>query len=339
MDLGTRLLFFFSALGAFNALLLGLYILSRHSAAIKYKLLLGILLLMLSVRVGVSCFYFFENILTLFIKLGLCANLILGPLLFYYVKYRVQESSTFSKKALIHFFVLVFLLVVAGFTFDFAIWDRPIRYSVHGLLTIYILASVITASRLLKSLFKAKGPTLDQSDQEIVLVLVSTILVCLGFVVSLYTSYILGPLWFSIVLYISFYIWISSGKKKQQSAMYRRKLNQNEVAKLKHKLEQIMDQQKLYRDPNLTLEKVAKTLAVSRHFLSQMLNDNLKKSYAQLINEYRIQDACQLLEKNVSFNLESIAYEVGYNSKSSFFSAFKKVKGVTPAQYRSQIEV
>lgn len=69
------------------------------------------------------------------------------------------------------------------------------------------------------------------------------------------------------------------------------------------------------------------------HQLSQVLNDNMGKNFTVFINEYRINEACNIIVSDNKLTLEGIGYEVGFNSKSTFFSTFKKLKGTTPAMF------
>ena len=100
-------------------------------------------------------------------------------------------------------------------------------------------------------------------------------------------------------------------------------------------LNDLMSQTQLYKTPNLKLKDIAHKIDISPHQLSQLLNDNLGKSFSSFINEYRIQAACQLITKSHHLSLEGIGKEVGFNSKSTFFSTFKKMKGMTPSQFKS----
>jgi AraC-like DNA-binding protein len=79
---------------------------------------------------------------------------------------------------------------------------------------------------------------------------------------------------------------------------------------------------------------VARKINISGHQLSQLLNDNLGKSFAAYINEYRIDRACELIANDRGIKLEEIGYEVGFNSKSTFYTAFKKHRGTTPSLYK-----
>jgi len=127
---------------------------------------------------------------------------------------------------------------------------------------------------------------------------------------------------------------IRKNRKTQTSS---KNIEPLEFEKLDQRLKALMDREKLYRDPDLGLESLAARLSISRHLLSQLLNDHLNNSFYQYINQYRIEDACEILKENKSFSIEAIAYEVGFNSRSSFFSTFKKLKGTTPSKFRETL--
>ncbi|MEF9479731.1 helix-turn-helix transcriptional regulator [Chryseobacterium sp. 1B4] len=95
-----------------------------------------------------------------------------------------------------------------------------------------------------------------------------------------------------------------------------------------------MNTEELYKNPNLKLSDVAFRMNISAHQLSQLLNDNLGKSFSTYINEYRINEACEKIENGSYLKIEEIGYEVGFNSKSTFFSTFKKIKNTTPLLYK-----
>jgi YesN/AraC family two-component response regulator len=90
----------------------------------------------------------------------------------------------------------------------------------------------------------------------------------------------------------------------------------------------------LYLKPNFSLEEAAKEMNVSKHVLSQYLNVMLGKSFTNLINEYRIEKAKELLEIESNLTVEGIGYDSGFSSKSTFFSTFKKITGKTPNEYQ-----
>ncbi|MRX63597.1 helix-turn-helix domain-containing protein [Maribacter luteus] len=105
------------------------------------------------------------------------------------------------------------------------------------------------------------------------------------------------------------------------------------------KLEELMRFKKLYRNPCLSLSSVADVLGISACYLSSMINSLLNKSFIDFINEYRIADVKRNLSSNAfdHYTVVSVGLEAGFNSKSAFYSAFKKHTGLTPVQYKNSL--
>lgn len=102
------------------------------------------------------------------------------------------------------------------------------------------------------------------------------------------------------------------------------------------KLEKIMEQEKLYLDPSLNLIKLARKISIAPCHLSRIINESFNKSFNSFVNYYRVKESTKYLMKDSSekMNILEIAYESGFNSKSSFNNAFKKHTGLTPKEYR-----
>lgn len=96
------------------------------------------------------------------------------------------------------------------------------------------------------------------------------------------------------------------------------------------------EQEKFYTLPSASLPMLAKQLHTSPHYLSQSLNERLGKTFFEYLAELRIQEAKAILSDPARqhLNVEEVAEQVGYMSKSAFSSVFKKYTGQTPGQYR-----
>ncbi len=92
-----------------------------------------------------------------------------------------------------------------------------------------------------------------------------------------------------------------------------------------------------YLDPDITLVDVAKELNTNTTYLSRIINSHFRTNFSQFVNEYRIKDARQMLidEQFGHLSIEGIARSTGFNSKSAFNAAFKKITGVTPSFYQT----
>lgn len=108
--------------------------------------------------------------------------------------------------------------------------------------------------------------------------------------------------------------------------------------KMAAKLATLMEKEKVYRENDISLDKLAALLNVSRHQLSQVINKQYQVNFFEYINTLRIEEAKQLLTEKTKQELNAIevAYWVGFNNKVSFTNAFKKATGLTPARYRQQ---
>ncbi len=105
-------------------------------------------------------------------------------------------------------------------------------------------------------------------------------------------------------------------------------------------LEIKLREQKLFTDPSLNLDALSNEIGVSRYHLSQIINEQLDKNFYDLINGFRVQEAIRILKapESQASNLLQLGYEVGFNSKASFYRAFKKATGTTPAAYRKSVK-
>ena len=104
------------------------------------------------------------------------------------------------------------------------------------------------------------------------------------------------------------------------------------------KLETLLRFKKIYRDPNLGLSTVADLLGISPCYLSSIFNAFNDNSFIDYINGYRLADVKKNLHADEyrHYTILSIGLEAGFNSKSAFYSSFKKHTGLTPSQYRQK---
>lgn len=109
-----------------------------------------------------------------------------------------------------------------------------------------------------------------------------------------------------------------------------------DVTPMMNKMVSLMEEDFLYRDENLTLKILAERLAMNPHQLSQLLNDNLNTNFSNYINRYRITEAEKILLEKPDRPVLAIAFDVGFNNKTSFYDAFSRFNGVSPHKYRKE---
>ncbi len=123
--------------------------------------------------------------------------------------------------------------------------------------------------------------------------------------------------------------------KKEQDKYAKSSLDDVTAKTLHTKLLALLQTEKIYKNPELTLTELAQLLQTSPNHLSQVINSIENKSFYDLINEYRIKEFLQLVAhpENKKYTLLTLAYDCGFNSKASFNRNFKKHIGKTPTEY------
>ena len=347
MDLKHQLLFFFSGLGAFNGLLMSAYFafFAKHRNQSNY--FLAALLFVISIRIAKSVFKFFSpNISELFIQVGLSACILIGPFLYFYTKAIGKEVKITTRDWVFHVTPFVLLMIVLGFSYPYyenqVTWSRYLVRGIYLQWLIYIILSWAQTGSTLKKLFSTPRK-LDDLEIWLVSVMAGVSMIWMAHSTTFYTSYIAGALSFSFVFYLLLLLWIFKRKNKmdflqEPVAKYgNKRIKTEEARNISVSLDELLQEKQLYQNANLKLQDVARELRISPHQLSQFLNDNLGKSFNYFINEYRVRAAKQLLAVDNKLTTEAIGYECGFNSKSTFFTTFKKMTGSTPSGYRSTL--
>lgn len=118
-------------------------------------------------------------------------------------------------------------------------------------------------------------------------------------------------------------------------------LGEEQAGRIYKDLVGCMENQKPFSDSELTLATLAKTLDVHPNHLSQVINTYEGKNFYDYINFHRVEEFKRLAPRpdNINYTLLSLAYECGFNSKTSFNRNFKKVTGVSPSEYLSQQQI
>jgi len=104
------------------------------------------------------------------------------------------------------------------------------------------------------------------------------------------------------------------------------------------KLDYLMEIEKVYRDETISLQSLSGKLSVTPHHLSRILNEKLNKNFPYFINTYRVEEAKKILAdpKQTDRKILTIAFDVGFNTKVAFNTAFKKHTNMTPSQFRKK---
>jgi AraC-like DNA-binding protein len=128
--------------------------------------------------------------------------------------------------------------------------------------------------------------------------------------------------------------------QSESGAKYRRSgLSDESAEEIKRRLLALMSSDKPFLGQDLTLQKLAERLKTSSHNLSEVINTKMHQSYYDFINQYRIEEFKNRLADPESerYNLLSIAFDSGFQSKGTFNSIFKKFTGMTPSEYKARL--
>jgi AraC-like DNA-binding protein len=348
MSLQKEILFFFCALGVFNGLLLSLYLFinGRRSVSVYF---LGLLLLTLSLRIGKSVWvYFIPTLSKLYLQIGLSACFLIGPSLIYFIKAELEAPKKVPKNWWWVLASCAAAIVLAGLVYPYTRF--PKIWNVYYFKIIYAQwgACILFSGFLLKEVFrktliKREKPTARETWLLIIWGVVTIVyaLYLTTMLTGSHAVYITGSLSFSFILYfiVVFILYRKKPMPLWSSDIVKygnKRVSEADVAMIQSRLEKLMMEKEVFKNQELKLSDLASEINIPPYQLSQFLNDTLGKGFTAFINEYRVNEACKMLLAGNNPKIEAIGFEVGFNSRSTFFSTFKKLKGTTPTLFQQQ---
>jgi len=277
---------------------------------------------------------------------------IYGPILYIHFKC-VLFGEKYKPKKIEFLHLLPFVLVLV-YSFDFFMLsglelesflhrhflDRimPINYAraLHQLVYAIILAY------LMYSNFKV----VDRA-KRFYLTIISIIYTLATLIVSFYTlfadtwrDFIFYYLTASfLILFLAYVLIYNPDFFKRIGGKYKTSgLKDIDLKRIENRMDQLLEQDKLFLKNNLTISEVSKRLNIPSHHISQMLSTNVKMTFNQYVNEKRINHAKSILAhpKNNMYKIEALSLEMGFNNKVTFYKAFKKHVGMTPSQFKKE---
>ena len=126
------------------------------------------------------------------------------------------------------------------------------------------------------------------------------------------------------------------GGKKYQSST----LDEDDKVVITERIFKLFEDSEEYLATDFNLNKLAELVGSNYKNVSQVVNENFKKNFNTLLNEYRIKEACRRmgdLTHYGNYTVEAIGESVGFGSRSTFISTFKKITGLTPSEYQRQV--
>lgn len=360
-DIFTILYFAGFALAIFCALvLLGI---KRGNRTANH--ILASLLLLISIGIIKAILFHTRYILQIPHLIGVTwpLSFIYPPLFFLYVRSLILREVNFKKQAF-HFvpFILFVLCLVpfymqsGDYKVDYLIsaWQStPVLHRVvSGLIILQELIYIVLSLRLLVKHSKKVKSVYSSIEKYnlhwirsliISYILVTGLFFVLRFINTPIKPIHVGPIVIVVYIYVLGYMGVRQpeifselddprfAKKYLKSGLDTKKADD-----YLSKLIRVMEVDRLFIESNLTLHKLANKMSISPNHLSQLLNERLNQSFFDFVNSHRVEEAKKMLRNPASNNLTmlAIAYEVGFSSKSTFNSVFKKYVNMTPSKYK-----
>lgn len=291
-----------------------------------------------------------------------------GPLVYFSCKSELNSAFKIERKDRIHFYpiiidvfhhasAIVFLLVILfGWANpqqnNFGRWFDD--YNVYAdvprwiSLTIYLHLSfklVKDNSEIQNSIGKSPSPQRSWLGEFLLVFLVFDVLwfcYLVPYVIPSLTDKMLGwfdwyPIYLPMVLVI-YWLGIRSFVINRPEIVHKnpgRAISKELLEKIAALLHKAMTEDKLYRDPELTLSKLATNLNVSSKLISAVINQQSGKSFNEYINHFRVEEfKTKILQsENRKYTITALAFECGFNSQPTFQRAFKSIAGITPSEF------
>ncbi|MEO1053595.1 MAG: helix-turn-helix transcriptional regulator [Bacteroidota bacterium] len=343
---------FFASLGTMHGVFFAIIIWLRKNKNVSSHLF-SLLLIVTSIRIAKNIlvharqldpeFAMSHELWWSLVHIGILHQFAIGPLFLLYFQSRVNPNFSLKRDHTWHFAPYVILLVLTPWL-KWPFWrDGGLFFSYAHILAYYILAfrTYVQANNKRRT-----GEKAVESDTLKWLKTLSIIggLLMIAYFPSLfkYLGYIGGAFLYSLGIYFVSTLLLRDRKwhlpvtpKYQTSS-----INKTQSKRLKDQLEELMNKDQLFTDPDISLSRVAKLMDVPSAHISRAINEHTGTNFSDYINQLRIALAKTRLSDPAFHHLKisSIAYDVGFGALSTFNTLFKKYVGETPSAYRKRFE-
>ncbi len=118
------------------------------------------------------------------------------------------------------------------------------------------------------------------------------------------------------------------------------RMDERDIDQLKNRLIKVFESEKPYLDPEFRLSELALKMNIHANELSQVINEGFGQNFYTLVNSYRIEEVKRNIQdqQNNNLTLLAIGLQSGFNSKTTFNTVFKKMTGLTPSQFKKQVD-
>lgn len=296
-----------------------------------------------------------------FLYINIPSVVLLGPILERYLfkmwDHNQEEFGIFLKKCFFSLFILLFffpilfknseekrIVIQSIYSGSEIFTDKVTKLCSILILLFYIIKITVRFSGDFRVSTLKKSSTLKIISLILILSFTTTLIAFISLILgntisSTYNGILIGT--FLCVVYIirqrypEFFLEVK--KIAQEEKKYKiSQLKNLDLNVVKSKLEKLFLEDKIYLQEDISLSVLAGKLGLTPHQFSEFLNQEEKINFFQLINKYRIEEAKKLLLDKEKKTILSVAYEVGYQNKSTFNELFKKETGLTPTEWKKK---
>ncbi|EPG75263.1 DNA-binding helix-turn-helix protein [Leptospira fainei serovar Hurstbridge str. BUT 6] len=234
---------------------------------------------------------------------------------------------------------LLLMNLFSGIPYEFSAYSKALIVGAGLQATIYLLLLMVKILRNLKigKVVHLPGITIFY----IVSSIVTFGILIVGYLISSITLFITGSTIIGLLITVALLISQRNPEffqlvvvKKLTKPYSRSQLGKIETQDLHKRLTELIENEKIYVDEELSLVSLAEELSVTPHQMSEFLNSKMNANFHTFINQCRIKEAQQILIDEPDRTILSIAHAVGFNSKSSFYDAFRRSTGMSPNLWR-----
>lgn len=294
------------------------------------KVALVLLMLALSFRVLKSVFYFllYPKLSIWFLMMGFLGFSMIGPLTYVYFKSKAEHDlvSTIKKQWLNLAFPVIGVLVLYLFP-DYA----EALYFLCLISMGFYLALAYWVFRRKKVKEKNDEQKWDAKLFIALTVLFATFL--MPYVVVFSMAYAIGTAMASLTIFVLFFYFLKYAPK-----LAKNKVKYRVGDKHKQRIISALEMDAVYRDPSIKLNTFSEQLNIPQYIILQVTKDKYGKSFHGTINSLRIKDAKKRLKDKLSdVKIETLAYDIGFNTVSAFYTVFKKETSMSPREYQRMV--
>ncbi|HZY79511.1 MAG TPA: helix-turn-helix domain-containing protein [Cyclobacteriaceae bacterium] len=296
--------------------------------------LLACLLIMISLRVGKSTVGMLMPEYQIFFSgVGVVSMSAIGPLLLFCAHSLFDSNYKLKLREWLHFVPSIILMIALLIK----------QYYINGAYTVFTASVLIYMIATLIFLWTNRE-TFRADDMKW-----TWIMFIIGAIAVLWITFVCQLLFYRPLVYQSIVItaallfyslsWYAIPRSRLFIAEPQKKLSDAQTYQvLGSRIQKLLEEEEVFINTDLTVSTLATKLKCPAYMVSRAINQYFNKSFSELIVEFRIKKAEQLLlaDSQRSLTIEAIAFESGFNTLSAFYKSFKKINGITPSQYREK---